>query len=203
MPIVYILTNEAMPGLVKIGIAEDNKLKEEMDQLDTKGVPLPFECFYAVKVPNAGAVERSIHQGLSECRIRDGREFFQTTPDQAKALLSMAEAMGGVDVTPQGQVVMAPQDKKAQVTRRKRRLPFRFSMVGIQPGEKLQFKEDSTIECEVINDRQVLFRGQITTLSGSAHTILKEMGFDWVTQGPAWWCYQGQTLYGLRLQMED
>ena len=61
--IVYILTNEAMPGYVKIGMT-NNSLLERMKQLDRTNIPLPFECYYACEVENAirhRANGRSIH----------------------------------------------------------------------------------------------------------------------------------------------
>jgi hypothetical protein len=42
--IVYILTNEAMPGLIKIGCT-NVELASRIKQLYTTGVPLPFELF--------------------------------------------------------------------------------------------------------------------------------------------------------------
>ena len=47
--IVYILINEFMPEMVKIGITDIQK--ERIKHLSRHtSVPLPFECFYAVKV---------------------------------------------------------------------------------------------------------------------------------------------------------
>ena len=50
--IVYILTNEAMPGLIKIGYT-DKSIEERMKELSRHtGVPLPFSCFYAIETDN-------------------------------------------------------------------------------------------------------------------------------------------------------
>ena len=43
MGIVYVLTNESMPGLVKIGMTDDTDPSARMGQLFSTGVPLPFE----------------------------------------------------------------------------------------------------------------------------------------------------------------
>lgn len=206
MPIVYILTNETMPDLVKIGHT-DRDLEKRIKELDTTGVPLPFECFYAVKVETldaAVAIEKKIHQGLDECRIRDRREFFETSAESATALLKVAEVMGGVDVTPKDVVVDDPQDKQDLERAHKRGNRFQFSMLGIEPGEWLQFKKDNTIQCEVVNDTQVRFRDEVTSLSTSANTIIEEMGYDWggKVRGPAFWCWQGRTLLELRSERD-
>jgi len=45
--IVYLLTNPAMPGLIKIGRTTRKDIKARMRELYTTGVPLPFECLSA------------------------------------------------------------------------------------------------------------------------------------------------------------
>jgi hypothetical protein len=47
--IVYILTNPVMPGLVKIG-QTTNEISNRLNDLNTTGVPLPFECKFACEV---------------------------------------------------------------------------------------------------------------------------------------------------------
>ena len=48
--IVYVLTNEAMPGLVKIGLTADT-VEARLTQLSSHtGVPLAFECYFAAEV---------------------------------------------------------------------------------------------------------------------------------------------------------
>ena len=99
MSIVYLLTNPAMPGLVKIG--HTTNLTERMQRLyASTGVPLPFECYYAVEVGNHVALEKRMHNGLVSKRINPNREFFDMNPEEAKHLLQIAEDMGGKVVTP-------------------------------------------------------------------------------------------------------
>jgi len=38
--VIYVLTNEAMPGLIKIGITSGD-VSERVKQLDTTSIPLP------------------------------------------------------------------------------------------------------------------------------------------------------------------
>ena len=81
MEIVYILTNPAMPNLVKIGFTEN--IEERLRQLSSHaGVPIPFECFYACEVKNAEIVENGLHDGFKDFRINPRREFFKIDPER-------------------------------------------------------------------------------------------------------------------------
>ena len=199
--IVYILTNQSMPDTIKIGITDN--LERRMRELDNTSTPLPFECYYAVEVQDAKVIEKKIHEGLDDNRIRQSREFFNTSPEQAKAILEIAEVMGGKNVTPTEDVVETPQDKQALENARKKRSKFNFNMINIVPGTILEFSKDKSITCEVIDDTKVKFRGQTTSLSASANTILREMGYDWEqAHGPRFWIYQGKSLRDLRYENE-
>ena len=201
MPIIYILTNQSMPDTIKIGITDN--LERRIKELDNTSLPLPFECYYAVEVEDASKIEKKIHEGLDGARIRDNREFFNTTPEQAKSILEIAEIMGGKDVTPKGDIVETAQDKQALEKSRKIRKRFNFEMINIQPGTILNFVKDTTITCEVHDDRKVKFRDKITSLSDAADIVLREMGYDWsAAQGPIWWSYQGKSLSELRRERE-
>lgn len=72
---VYILTNEAMPGLVKIGRTSGDP-QVRASQLSTTGVPFPFEVEHAVFSPNAAELEANCHSVLADCRVNSAREFF-------------------------------------------------------------------------------------------------------------------------------
>ena len=199
--IVYILTNQSMPDTIKIGITDN--LENRMKQLDNTSTPLPFECYYAVEVEDAKAIEKKIHEGLDDKRIRQSREFFNATPEQAKALLEIAEVMGGKNVTPTEDIVETLQDKQALDNARKKRKRFNFSMVNISAGTILKFVKDNSITCEVVDDSKVKFRDKVTSLSDAADIILREMGYDWEgVQGSLWWSHEGKSLKELRIEFE-
>jgi hypothetical protein len=197
MAIVYILTNESMPDTIKVGITEN--LDRRVRELDNTSTPLPFECYYAVEVENASAIEKKIHEGLDDKRVRQNREFFNATPEQAKAILEIAEVMGGKNVTPKEDIVETPQDKQALENARKKRgrIDY-FGILGIVKGTTLTFSKDDNITCVVSDNGKIIFRDKETTLSGSALLITNEMGYDWgQVQGAGYWCYQGKTLRDL------
>jgi len=193
---VYILTNEAMPGIIKIGWT-DNAVEQRMKELDKTGTPLPFTCFYAKRVDDPRFVESKLHEAFDEFRIRENREFFRMSADQAKAALEIAS---GEDVTPQGDVVETESDKVA-LDRERKRTRFNFAQIGIEPGEILEFKKDPSITAKVVENDQIEFRGNVTSLSPAALIIVHEMGYKWTKiAGPQFWTYKGKTLYELNNQ---
>ena len=190
-----------MPETIKIGITDN--LERRIKELDNTSTPLPFECFYAVEVEDAFAIERKMHQGLDDYRIRQNREFFNCAPERAKSLLEIAELMGGRDVTPTEVIVETPQDAQALDNAHNKRKRFNFQMLDIESGQILTFKKDETITATVIDDQKINFRGESTSLSAAADTVLRELGYDWTSvQGPRWWCFEGKTLSDLRNEME-
>lgn len=62
--IIYILTNEAMPGYVKIGKTTTG-LEQRVNELSrSTSVPLPFTCFYACTVNDCHFVEKQLHEAF-------------------------------------------------------------------------------------------------------------------------------------------
>lgn len=98
MGTVYCLTNPAMPGYVKIGRTED--LHARLRGLDNTSVPLPLECVYAVEVPDAGAVERLLHETFGDTRTRDSREFFEVGEQRVMDSASSTTSTVGVTSVP-------------------------------------------------------------------------------------------------------
>jgi len=79
---VYLLRNETMPGLVKVG--KTTRLPDDRsDDLFTTGVPAPFEVLAAVYSDDMDALERTVHEELSAVRVSDRREFFRIEPAEA------------------------------------------------------------------------------------------------------------------------
>ena len=203
MPIVYILTNESMPDTIKIDFTDN--LSKRLRELDNTSTPLPFECFYALEVEDARGIEDLLHEAFDDKRVRQNREFFNCTPEQAKSALKIAEKMGGRDVTPKEVVVETEQDRQAldNAKKKKGRVDY-FGILGINIGETLTFSKDQNLNCEVKENGQVLFREVLTTLSGSALTIVSEMGYNWQqVRGAGYWCYKGTTLLDLYQQSQD
>jgi len=203
MPIVYILTNESMPDIIKIGITDN--LSRRIKELDNTSTPLPFECYYALEVIDAGAIEKLLHEAFDDKRVRHNREFFNLSPEQAKSALKIAEKMGGADVTPRAAIVETEQDSQALEAAKKRKSKIDyFGFLDIALGEVLTFKKDKTITATVVENGEVDFRGEKMTLSRSALIVINELGYDWDRiQGPRFWCYRGKSLLELYQEVQD
>jgi len=157
--VIYVLVNQAMPGLIKIGRTAEN-IEMRMRQLDTSGVPLPFECFYAAEVADPAKVERALHEAFEDQRVRKNREFFELSPDKPKVIIKLMELR---DVTPRTDIVSEPGDQEALNQARRRRSRFRFSAVGIKPGSVLHSAFDDAVTCTL--------RTTLACCSGARNTV--------------------------------
>jgi len=72
---VYVLSNPAMPNLLKIGYT-DRDVDARVDELNGTGVPVPFEIEAIFGSPNAYEDEQAIHKILTQRRLANNREFF-------------------------------------------------------------------------------------------------------------------------------
>lgn len=79
---VYVLTNESMPGIVKVGLT--TWLPEDRaHSLFTTGVPTPFVVAYRAVTSRPDAVEQRAHKLLGNQRVNQRREFFEVSVEQA------------------------------------------------------------------------------------------------------------------------
>ncbi|WP_422051092.1 GIY-YIG nuclease family protein [Sphingomonas leidyi] len=202
--IVYILTNEAMPGYVKIGLTQQNDVGERVRQLDNTSLPMPFECYFAAHVPDCRKVERTLHFVFGERRARRNREFFTIEPDLAKAIIELV-AIDQVKLSDAEQAIDKTERREIE-QERKRREVRTFTSMNIPLGSTLTFVKDETITCMVSAARKVLFRGEEMSPSAAALIVIQEMGYDWpAISGMGYWAYQGIKIgdYGERMEDRD
>lgn len=188
--IVYVLTNPAMPGIVKIGKTARDSVDARLNELYSTGVPLPFECEYAARVDDEGVVERAFHQAFGPYRINIKREFFQIEPDQAIALLRL---MAIEDVTPQIQKEANSVDvntKEASEKLKARRPNMNFIEMGMPVGSVIIFTATGD-GAEVISERKVRYGNEDFSLTALTRKLFK---LDYNIQ-PGWhWTYEGKCL---------
>jgi hypothetical protein len=186
--IIYVLTNEAMPGYVKIGRTSNN-LEQRIKELSAStSIPLPFICFYACTVKDAQFVEHQLHDTFDDNRVNPKREFFQIAPERVVAALKLATIE---EVTPKKDLIENPKDRQALANVRKIREKFNFGMAKIPIGAELVFSRDESARAKVIDNHYVEYNGKKISLSESAKQIL---GYSYLVQGTAYWMYEGETL---------
>lgn len=199
MSIVYILTNEAMPGYIKIGMTEKDVSARMLD-LDNTAVPLPFQCYYAARVSDHRKVEQALHVAFGDSRVRRSREFFALDPYRVKAVL---ELLAEEDVTPREEVLADKEDSHALERALSRGRRFSFASAGVPIGAELTFSRGTGITCKVLSDSTVEYIGKEMSTSKAALYAAHTCGYKWTAaSGPENWLYEGETLISLRAQRE-
>lgn len=85
---IYVLSNAAMPGLVKVGFTQHSDTGTRVSQLSKQtAAPLPFTLEYEYLVENPGQYEKLIHARLSHCRVAPDKEFFRVELDTVEAII--------------------------------------------------------------------------------------------------------------------
>ena len=188
--IVYVLVNEAFDSYVKIG--KTINLEQRLKQLDNTSVPLPFRCVFAVNVPNMDKIEKLAHSAFADHRVRTNREFFEIDPQRVISALQMT---GGNEVTPKSDIAADDDGLKALENRKSKRRVWTLLDAELKVGDVLTFTRDDTVTATVIDERKIEFRGNVTSVSGAALTLLHELGYTWKTvNGWGYWLYDGETI---------
>ena len=187
--IVYVLTNPAMPGMVKIG-KTGRQVEARLSDLYSTGVSLPFECEYAAKVDDMDRIEKAFHKAFGPNRVNPKREFFSIQPEQAIALL---ELMAVENLTPVIQEEAEKVDTEAKASiesfKRKKRSP-RILTDYLPVGTELKFKDGDQV-CKIVDGRHVEFEGEVKSLTRVTANIL---GLDRNLWPAPYWLFQGKTL---------
>ena len=189
--IVYVLQNEAMPGLIKIGITHDEQVDKRLQTLYTTGVPLPFECIWAGEVDDCAEIESLIHNAFSDFRINPKREFFKLKPERVIPLLkklASAEIMANkVEKMFNGSVSVAEKEAVKQF----HRPMLDFKEMGISVGDELLYEKDPTIKVTVISNKKINFEGKEYSLSALTKKIRK---LPYYVAPYKYWSYKGKNL---------
>lgn len=80
---VYILTNDYMPGVYKVGCTERSPRLRAIELSKHTGVPAPFSVLCYAEFEDFQRVEKDLHHYLRNQRISDSREFFDGAIDWA------------------------------------------------------------------------------------------------------------------------
>jgi hypothetical protein len=94
---LYIANNPAMPGLIKVGFTNRSP-GDRVRELDTTGVPAPFNVVFVACVDNARDLEKRVHDALEKHRFRSGREFFAIAIEDAIRAVMESASQAGIEV---------------------------------------------------------------------------------------------------------
>lgn len=180
---IYIMTNPCLQNMVKIGYAKN--VEERRKQLSTTALPYEYEV-YATYETSGKLEDKQVHKLIDklnpDLRVAKNREFFMITPEDAYELLEAIAMISG------------SQDKlkKIKVTdtssvQKTKRPPMNFSKCGIPVGAELIFVDDENVKVIVHDDRKVLYKDDLTSLSAIAKSI---KGYP--CAGPSFFKYNGE-----------
>ncbi|ADQ80093.1 hypothetical protein Palpr_1954 [Paludibacter propionicigenes WB4] len=193
--IVYVLTNPAMPGLVKIGMTNKENVDVRLKELFNTSVPVPFECEYACKVTETAKVEKALHIAFHPYRIHNQREFFEINPEQAIAILQLLDKSKDItneiveEINNDLTEVDKAAGKKMKITRRP---PLNYIEMGIPLGARLEFnRDDETYIVEVCDAKKISYCGVKKSLTAITKELL---GIEHALQPTSYWTYNGKNL---------
>lgn len=190
--IVYILTNEAMPNLVKIGKTTRSDVQTRMNELYSSGVPFQFECAYAVEVDDCSTVEKALHIAFDPNRVNQKREFFSIDPEQAISILKL---LSKKNVTPlvndDLNANVSDIEREAVKQAKKKRPSINYADMGLEKGTVLTFSNDSTVEVVIASDKKVLYNEEEVSLTRVTKELLE---LDYAVQPTKYWLVNGKNL---------
>jgi hypothetical protein len=73
---VYILSNPALPNMLKIGYTKNDPYTRAKQISASTGVALPYKVEWAFQCFNGEQLEQEVHEELASYRVNQHREFF-------------------------------------------------------------------------------------------------------------------------------
>ena len=207
--IVYVMTNEGMDGLVKIGMTKN--LPKRVDALSRHaGVPLRFVVRCAIEVEDADKVETLLHESYASCRINSGREFFRVPFEDVVGAMKLATVSGGklvkddhVVESGESEIPESVEDTQGSVSVHgllpKRGMSVDFQSLKIPEGEILLCVRDSSEMATVMEHGKIEYKGSQMSISKAAR---KAMNVDYPVNGMEFWEYKGEILSARRRRLK-
>lgn len=148
---VYILSNEYMPGIFKVGMTTTSPETRAKELSSATGVPYPFKVEAAFHCEDPSKSEREIHEVLENERINESREFFK---DDLEALKYECECLCEAKVNDNVEDLAMRYDVISFEKLSNLNLPDLFEDIGISVfGDRLAIAERLIrIGAEVVNE---------------------------------------------------
>lgn len=208
--VIYILTNPSFPEYVKIGYADD--VEKRLSQLNrSECIPFAFRIYGVYEVDSrlsdkkVHAIIDKLNPNLRSIEEFEGkprvREFYAMNAEDAYSILeAIAEINGRVDKLKKYKLT-ATEEKEEEIANevetenQEKAENFSFEKCEIPVGSTLQYINNPSIICTVVDERKVEYNGKQMYLTGVAKILLnKKVGIC----GPRYFTYKGERLDEIR-----
>lgn len=168
---VYVISNQAMPGLVKIGYStKDPKLRAE--ELNHTGSPHPYLVDYEVLIDEPFSLEQQVHNVLGA--VREGKEWFRCSAEEAAAAIQ--HEAGGRAI--HESYKRAERQKTEQIRRQQEveeaRLKAEYEV------EQLRRKKEEEIEARCrAREQEIRVKYELKSSAGNETSIMDELPYGW------------------------
>lgn len=197
--IVYVLSNPAMPGILKIGRTTRASVADRMRELYNTSVPFQFVCEYACAAKDCAALEKALHAAFAQQRLNPNREFFRIGVEQVLPLLSyLSELHQATNRTAEVDRVLKLHETAADAAARDRYIARRprmnFHEMGLADGALLTFTGSTTTEptvATICDAHKVLYNGEATYLTPLTQQLL---GLPYAVAPARFWSHNGKSL---------
>jgi hypothetical protein len=193
---VYVLTNKAMPGMVKIGFTRQGDVQKRIDELYTTGVPLKFHTEWACRIKNAAEAEKALHKAFKKERVNESREFFTIEPEQAIGILKLLNAVNIMADVEKQPTNVDPQSIAAEKKFKPRRPNLDFVKIGVPVGSVLQAVKDPAFSAMVVGAKKVKIGSEEMSLTEATRRAMK-LSAGYPIQPAPHWKFNGQLLQDL------
>lgn len=192
---IYIMTNPALKGMVKIGYAQDVEMRRQ--QLSTTALPYEYEVYATYETPG-NLEDKKLHKLIDslnpDLRVSKNREFFVMSPEDAFDLLDAIATISG----------SASKLKKAKAAPsavKTKKPAVNFRKCNIPDGAELVYVDDPSVKCTVSGEHKVLYNDELTSLSA----IVRKLKGMSSAAGPSYFRYNGELIADIaaRTQWKD
>ncbi len=201
MPYIYIMTNPAYQGYVKLGITSKDIEAKRKELSNQAGVMFDFEV-YAVYETRGELQEKNFCKIIDKInptlRETTKRGFYKMEPEEAyNFLMAIAEIAGDTD-----KVIKLAKNETANIFKdsKVKKEHFLFTKAQIEIGSYISFVQNEYIKAKVIDDKHIEYNGKKTTVSELARILLNS---KYPVQGTLFFTYENETLNDRRERLES
>lgn len=228
MSTIYILTNPAFPGYLKI-ICTDNVTKA-LNKINSSGlVPFDYKVYASYETGKSLSTKEAMefisaliqykyklqiiadyNTGFIKCKsdmvYASLLEFAEISSSESKLNRHFSSTTNIAPSTKNTSASEPPTKEPTShnamkgVVKKKKKGPFNFHDVEIPVGSVITYIYDEQITAIVVDDRHISYKGEITTLSALQQKLA---GIDYLNRGPKFFKYNGEILNDRRTRYES